>query len=121
MIDKGVNVVLGSDIAAGDYLSMFDNVAATIRASKARNILDDWETGFLTVSQAFYLGTSAANKFFDEKPGFTKGNKLHCLVLDDSKLISVRKLSIKERFERAIYNREENAIVSVYSDGRKLF
>ena len=120
MIEKGINVVLGSDIAGGDYLSMFDNVAAAIRASKARNILDKWDTGFLTVSEAFYLGTSAANKFFGEKPGFAKGNKLHCLVLDDSKLISGKKLSIKERFERSIYIREDRAIKAVYSEGRKV-
>ena len=120
MVEQGVKVVLGSDIAGGDHISMFDNVADTIRASKHRNILDNWQTGFLTVAEAFYLGTSAANSFFDEKPGFAKGNKLHCLVLDDSKLVSVRKLSIKERFERSIYNRQEGAIISVYSDGRKV-
>ena len=121
MVDNGLNVVIGSDIAGGDHMSMFDCVADTIRASKARNILDNWETGFLTVSQAFYLATSAANKFFDELPGFAKGNKLNCLVLDDSKLISATKLSIKERFERCIYNREDGAIVSVYSEGRKVY
>lgn len=120
MVKEGVRVVIGSDIAGGDYISMFDNVAATIRASKARNILDDWNTGFLTVEEAYYLGTSAANSFFDEKEGFAKGNELHCLVLDDSKLVSVRKLSIKERFERAMYNREKDAIVAVYSAGRKV-
>ena len=121
MVQKGINVLVGSDIAGGDYLSMFDNVAAVIRASKARNILDSWETGFLTVEEAFYLATSSANTFFGEKPGFAKGNKLHCLVLDDSKLITDRPLSVKERFERSIYIREKNAIVGVYSDGRRVF
>ena len=120
MADSGVKVVLGSDIAGGDLISMFDNVAETIRASKARNILDNWETGFLTVEEAYYLGTSAANEFFDEKPGFAKGNLLHCLVLDDSKLVNVRPLTIKERFERSVYNRQSDAIVAVYSDGRKV-
>lgn len=117
MVKEDVKVVLGSDIAGGDHLSMFDNVAATIRASKGRDILDDWKTGFLTVEEAFYLATSAANSFFDELPGFAKGNKLHCLVLDDSNLVSVKKLTIKERFERSMYLREENAIKAVYSDG----
>ena len=117
MVNSGVKVVLGSDIAGGDHLSMFDNVAATIRASKGRDILDDWKTGFLTVEEAFYLATSAANSFFNEKPGFAKGNELHCLVLDDSELVSVRPLSIKERFERSMYLRQDNAIKAVYSDG----
>lgn len=120
MMDEGVNIVIGSDIAGGDYISMFDNVAATIRASKARNILDNWETGFLTVEQAYFLATSAANSFFDEKPGLARGNKLHCLVLDDSNLVSVRKLSVKERFERSMYNRQNDAIKAVYSGGRKV-
>ena len=121
MVKQGVRVVLGSDIAGGDHLSMFDNVTATIRASKGRDILDNWKSGFLSVEEAFYLGTSAANSFFDEKPGFAKGNKLHCLVLDDKDLVSVRKLTIKERFERSMYLREDNAIKAVYSNGKKIY
>ena len=121
MVKDGVRVVLGSDIAGGDHLSMFDCVSDTIRASKARDILDDWKSGFLSVEEAYFLATSAANSFFDEKEGFAKGNKLHCLVLDDSNLVSVRPLSVKERFERSMYLREENAIKAVFSDGRKVY
>lgn len=121
MVKEGVRVVLGSDIAGGDHLSMFDNVSASIRASKGRDILDNWKSGFLTVEEAFYLSTSAANSFFDEKDGFAKGNKLHCLVLDDKDLVSVRPLSIKERFERSMYLREENAIKAVYSNGKLIY
>ena len=62
-----------------------------------------------------------ANSFFGELPGFAKGNKLHCLVLDDSELVSVRELSIKERFERSMYLREENAIKAVYANGKKIY
>ncbi|MCQ2802977.1 MAG: amidohydrolase family protein, partial [Bacilli bacterium] len=113
MLDEGINVVIGSDVAGGDHLSMFDNVAATIRASKARNIIDNYKTPFLTVEEAFYLATSAANKFFDEKPGLAKGNKLDVIVINDDKLPRVRKLSIKERFERTIYLREKDAIKAV--------
>ena len=117
MLNEGIKVVLGSDIAGGDHLSMFDNVAASIRASKARDIMDNWNTPFLTPEEAFYLGTSAANSFFDEKPGFEKGNELHALVLDDAKLMSVRPLSISERFQRAMYLRQKDAIKAVYSKG----
>ena len=121
MLDNNIKVVLGSDIAGGDHLSMFDNVSATIRASKARNILEDHKVDFLTVEEAFYLATSAANSFFGELPGLAKGNALNVIVLDDSKLVSVKELSVKERFERMIYLRQDKAIKAVYSNGKKIY
>ncbi|MFA7032531.1 MAG: amidohydrolase family protein [Bacilli bacterium] len=121
MKEEGLKVVLGSDIAGGDHLSMFDNIAATIRASKARRILDQWKTDFLTVLEAFYLATSAPNEFFNEKPGFAIGNKLHALVIDDHELVTAKKMTIKERFERCIYRRQKEAIKAVYSEGKKIF
>ena len=44
MLDEGVKVALGSDIAGGDHLDLFDVTAAAIRASKARRMMDDWST-----------------------------------------------------------------------------
>lgn len=120
ILNKGIKVVLGSDIAGGDHISMFDNVAATIRASKARQINNDNNIPFLTVAEAYYLATSSANEFFNELPGLEKGNKLNVIVLDDSKLSSVKSLTIKERFERCIYNRQQDAIVAVYNQKKIL-
>ena len=121
MLNEGLNVVLGSDIAGGDHLSMFKNITAAIRASKARRIMDNWQTDFLTVEEAFYLGTSAAAPFFGEKPGFAPGNSLHAIVVEDETLPMVRPLSVNERFERCVYRREHGAILAVYSEGRKIF
>lgn len=121
MIEQGINVVLGSDIAGGDHLNMFDNVTAAIRASKARTVIEDYKIKFLTVEEAFFLGTSAANKFFNELPGFAKGNELHAIVVNDEKLPKVRELSVKERFERCMYFRQADAIKAVYSVGRKIY
>lgn len=121
MLNEGIKVTLGSDIAGGDKLSMFDVAAATIRASKARRILDHWDTDFLTVSEAWYLATSAGSEFFGEKPGFSEGNPLHAIVLKDDALISAGELSAQQRFERCIYRRQPDAIRVVYSAGRKVF
>ena len=121
MLDEGVRVVLGSDIAGGDHISMFDNVTASIRASKARRIMTNWETDFLTVAEAYYLGTSAACEFFGEKPGFAAGNPLHAIVVCDNDLPDVRERTIQERFERSMYRRQKDAIRAVYSAGRKVF
>ena len=120
MMDMGVRVVLGSDIAGGDHISMFDNLTAAIRASKARQVMYGKDR-FLTVEEAFYLATSAPATFFDEKPGFAKGNSFHAIVIDDSNVLSVRPLSLKERFERAMYRRQEGAILAVYSENRKIY
>ena len=119
MLDMGIAVYLGSDIAGGDHLSMFDNVAAAIRASKARMKMDEDNTPFLNVEEAFYLATTAPASFFGDKT-FEKGAPLHAIVLTDDNLPTVRKLSVKERFERAIYRQEENAIKAVYSENKRV-
>ena len=121
MLNEGVKVTLGTDIAAGDSLSMFDAAAAAIKASKARRIMDNWETDFLTVADAYYLATSAAAEFFGEKPGFAPGNPFSAIVLRDNDLLFPRELNVMERFERCIYLRQHNAIKSVWSNGHKIY
>ena len=121
MLTEGLQVVLGSDIAGGDHISMFDVTAASIRASKARRILDNWQQDFLTVAEGWYLATSAAAVFFGEKPGFAPGNSLHAIVVKDDDLPCVRPLTPMERFERCIYRRQKDAIQAVFSAGRKIY
>ena len=121
MLKEGLKVALGSDIAGGDHLSMFDVVAASIRASKARRILDGWDTDFLTVAEGWYLGTSAGAAFFGEQPGFAPGNRLHAIVLEDGDLPQPHPLTAAERLERCVYRRQRGAVKAVWSDGRKVF
>jgi guanine deaminase len=119
LLREGVGVVLGSDIAGGDRLHMFDVAASAVRASKIRCMQDG--TPFLTVAEAWYLATSAAAGFFGQAPGFAPGNRLHALVLEDDRLPpAARELSVRERFERSLYLRQEGAIRAVWSDGRKV-
>ena len=120
LLNSGVKVVLGSDIAGGDKLSMFDNVVETIKVSKSVDITRG-EKEFLSVEEAFYLATSAASEFFNEKPGFAVGNKFSAIVLDDSNLVSTDTLSVKERFERMFYLRQEDAIKAVYSNSKLVY
>lgn len=121
MLHEGVDVALGSDIAGGDQLHMFDVVASAIRASKARRIMDDWKTDFLTVAEGWFLGTTAGARFFGGGDGFAVGDPLHAIVLDDSGLLSPHPLTVEERVERCVYTRQENAIRAVWSEGRNVF
>ena len=121
MLNEGLKVALGSDIAGGDHLDMFDVVASAIRASKARRVLDGWQMPVLTVAEGWYLGTSAGAAYFGEKPGFTAGNPLHAMVLADGTLPQPRPLTPAERLERAVYRRQEGAVLAVWSAGRKIY
>ncbi|MEG2177062.1 MAG: amidohydrolase family protein [Oscillibacter sp.] len=120
MLNEGVQVALGSDIAGGDELHMFDVIASAIRASKARRMMDDWNTDFLTVAEGWFLGTTAGSRFFGGGDGFALGDPLHAIVLDDSQLFQPHPLTVEERLARCVYLRQENAIREVWSEGRKV-
>lgn len=119
MLRRGVKVALGSDVAGGETLSMFDVTADTIRASKTRRIMDNWETDFLTVPEAWYLATSAGAAYFGAKPGLAVGQPLHALVLDDSALPPLS--SPEDRLARCVYRRQRDAVRAVWSEGRRVF
>lgn len=121
MTSRGAWVALGSDVAGGAELPMLRVLTGCIRASKARAIVTGGADAFLTVGEAYYLATSAGARYFGDAPGFAAGNRLHAVVLDDSALPeSVRPLSVKERFERAVYLACERDIETVYADGRRI-
>ena len=116
LIERGVRVALGSDIAGGDQLAMNKVAVMSIRASKIKQI----ETGkpFLTVPEAYYLASTAGHLYFGGGAGFQPGHKLHAVVVDDSAFPeSTRPLTLPERFERSIYLMEKQHIKAVYSEG----
>lgn len=121
MLNEGVKVALGSDVAGGHHLSGFDTVADTIGASKSRRIADGGQGEFLTVAEAWYLGTTAGAKFFGAGEGFAVGDRLHAVVLDDSALPSPHPMTVRERFERCVYLRQKDAVRAVWSEGKKIF
>lgn len=119
MLREGMWVTLGSDIAGGAQLPMYQVITATIRASKARRIMDQWSSDFLTVPEAYYLATTSAQCYFGGGAGFAVGDKLHAIVVDDSTLAEpVRPLTLQERFERTIYLMGKENIRAVWSEGR---
>ena len=121
MVREGLWVTLGSDIAGGAQLPMYKVITMSIRASKARRVTDEWHPDFLTVSEGYYLGTTAGHKYFGAGDGFAVGDRLHAVVIDDGDFPeAAHPLSVQERFERAIYMTHRHNIVSVWSDGREV-
>lgn len=120
MLEEGVHVVLGSDIAGGAQLSMMDVTTNAIRASKLRWLATDKRERFLTFAEAFYLATSAGAQYFGAGPGFQKGDMLHALVLEDAMLPPTPGLSLAQRLERIFYLSRGRCIVERFSEGRQL-
>ena len=121
MLLEGVQVALGSDIAGGALLPMNQVITAAIRTSKARTIISDGREAFLTVAEGYYLGTTAGAQFFGAGAGFHAGDPLHAIVIDESSFPEpVRPLSLRERFERAIYLMQPENIVACFSEGRRV-
>ena len=119
MLDEGMWVTLGSDIAGGAQLPMYQVITASIRASKARRVMDQWNTEFLTVPEAYYLGTTSGHRYFGAGAGFAAGDALHAIVVDDSNFPeAARPLTLRERFERAIYMMTKDNITAVWSQGK---
>lgn len=120
MLDEGVHLTLGSDIAGGSQLSMLSAMRMAIRSSKVRAMDPERDEKPITAAEAYYLGTSAGAAFFGEKPGFAKGNPLHSIVIDDTFLPDTDRLSLTDRLERAIYRTDSRNVAAVYSGGKRI-
>lgn len=119
LVQEGVWVTLGSDIAGGAQLSMAEVITMTIRSSKVKAMQEGKAGDFLTVAEGYYLGTVSGHKYFGAGEGFCVGDMLHAVVVDDSDRISLgRSMSVRERFERVLYRMKKESIAAVYSEGR---
>lgn len=116
MVQEGLQVGIGSDIAGGDEISMMKNMAAAVKSSKARALYRPGQP--LTPAQAYYMATSASQPFFGGGVGFAIGHKLHAVVVDDSHLPNTQELTLEQRLSRAIHRTEPKDIVAVFSEGR---
>jgi len=121
LLREGNLVTLGSDIAGGALLAMNKVITMSIRASKFRHMQTDGKDEFLTVEEGYYLGSSAGHEYFGGHGGFVPGDYIHAIVVDDSDFTeAAHPLSVRERFERAIYMMHRHNIVSVWSEGKNV-
>ena len=121
LLREGNLVTLGSDIAGGALLAMNKVITMSIRASKFRHMQSDGRDEFLTVEEGYYLGSSAGHEYFGGHGSFVPGDKLHAIVVSDADFTeAAHPLSVRERFERAIYMMHRHNIVSVWSEGKNV-
>lgn len=119
-LDKGLNIGLGTDIAAGCTLSIFRIIAKAIQVSKLRWRLVDDTLRPLTIEEAFYLATKGGGAFFGRVGSFEEGFEFDAIVIDDSSLKHPQPLSLRERFERVIYLWEDRLLYDKFVAGIKI-
>jgi len=120
-LKNGLNVGLASDVAGGDTENMFRSIAHAIRASKLRWRLMDQDVAALTVDQAFYTATLGGGSFFGKVGSFEDGYEFDAIVLDDTELDHPQELSLRARFERALYLSDDRQIAAKFVRGKRLF
>lgn len=120
-LQLGMNVGLGSDVAAGSTENMFTAMAYAVQASKMRWRLYDDSLQPLTAEEVFYLATVGGGKFFGKVGSFEPGYEMDAVVLDDSRLEHPQDLSVKARLERMIYFSDDREICAKYVKGNKIY
>ena len=118
LMDKGVNVAMGSDISAGTYLGMFRQIASAVRLSKIKSF---YEPGVrqITFDEAFYNATLGGGQIFGKVGTFAKGYDFDALVirgLEDK----YKKLTAKEVVERFCYNGDISNIKYRFHRGKSI-
>ncbi len=100
---NGYQIGLGSDVAGGHTLNLFEVMTAAVQVSKLRWRYVDSSEPPLTLAEAFYLATAGGGSFFGKVGLFEPGYEFDAVVLDDAALQNNRAFSPAERMERYAY------------------
>jgi guanine deaminase len=122
MLQQGINVVLGSDIAGGHHLSMLRVMQYAVQMSKLQYAASDGEYPFLTLSEVFYMATKAGGSFFGKVGSFEAGYAFDALVIDDHSLLPHGHItsSLVERLERFVYLGDDRHIQHRFCQGKEI-
>jgi guanine deaminase len=128
LLDAGVPVGLGSDVAAGVHASIFRAMTDAIQVSKLRRALVDNGEKVLTLEEAFYLGTAGGGAFFGRAGGnffgpsgsFEPGFDFDAVIIDDAPLAGPDRPPIRDRLERTVYLSDERHIAAKYVRGKRI-
>ena len=123
LLDAGVNIAMGTDVAAGHHLSMFRTMQYAIQMGKMIYAQNNREVSFLSLAEAFYMATKAGGRLFGAVGSFEVGYEFDALVINDAALadkLGTRPEQLYERLERFIYTGSEQQIVRRFCSGQEV-
>ena len=120
LLDLGVKVGLGSDIAGGYSVSIFRAMSEAVYLSKLQWLKSEKKDSFLSVPESFYLGTKGGGQFFGKVGSFETGYELDAIVVDDRSLcVPADRLTTEERVERVIHLADNRNITARFVAGEQ--
>ena len=120
LLDAGVRVGLGSDVAGGHSLSLFDEMVSAVQVSNLRWRCIDQNDRQLSMTEVFYMATRGGGEFFGKVGSFDRGYEFDALVVDDSGLAGMIKPDPAHRFLRSLYLSHECLLAAKYVKGNKI-
>jgi guanine deaminase len=118
LLDRGINIGLGSDVAAGTSVAIYKQIAMAVRLSKIKAFYEK-NIRPVTFEEAFYLATKSGGKLFEKTGSLEPGYFFDALVIDKME-DEFAKLNLKENVERFCYSGTEDNIKKVYLRGNNV-
>lgn len=117
LLNHNVPVVLGSDIAGGHTLSMFEVVRYVVQMSKMQFAASEGALAPLTLSEAFYLATKSAGEFFAAS-GMDRVGSFEIGYAFDALVIQQKHAAPAAALEQFIYTGDDRQITHRFCQGR---
>ncbi|WBW49615.1 amidohydrolase family protein [Peptoniphilus equinus] len=119
-LSDGQKIGLGSDVAGGSCLNMFQHMVEAIQSSKLRWRLVDDTLSPIGVEEAIYLATLGGGEFFGQVGSFKDGYEFDAIVIDDEEF-RTDDLSLHQRVERIVYCADASHLTHKFVKGKQLF
>ena len=116
----GLNIGIGTDIGAGESLSMPSQLVLALQSSNMYWRMKDKGVKPLSFAETFYMATVGGGSYFGKVGSFINGFDADLLVINDSSALAGQCLSLTERLERAVYLSERCLVEAKYVMGRKI-
>lgn len=127
MVDAGIKVGLGTDVAGQQDLSLMRAMTYAITVSKLRwGFVERNNDPFapkrwMTIPNAFYLATMGGGQFFGKVGCFNEGYEFDAVVLDDSDLRDFVERPVSDRFQRVLWNHHAKTLKAKYVKGKLIY
>lgn len=118
LLDRGIKLGLGSDVAAGQSLAVYTQAASAVRLSKIKSFYEKSSRAIM-FEESFYMATKGGGRLFGKTGSFEKGYSFDALVLKGV-ADGYQKLTPKQVVERFCYAGERENIRARFLRGEEL-